>query len=309
MIRRAGAVVLSFLAVLFLGSASPAKGPWIEAESVVLFENWQPLTAPAAKQGEALASEPLPQPEPPPRSETLEALEGGVLIVVSKPSQQMFVFKDGHEWGASPVSTGKKGHATPAGVFPILQKKVHHRSNLYSNAPMPYMQRLTWSGIALHAGHLPGYPASHGCIRMPRDFAKELYAITDFKSTRVLVTDENIGSAVEARIAAGAGPMWLAKALAQAQTQALAPARRSIPGRSGPSQTIQLAAARSSEEAAALWRQLTRRRPALDRLDPKIIPAIVRSRKYYRLRASGAGAHALCNSLARAGEDCFNVRN
>ena len=87
----------------------------------------------------------------------------------------------------SPVSTGKKGHETPLGRFHILQKAVHHRSNRYSNAPMPFMQRLTQSGIALHAGHLPGYPASHGCIRLPWGFAKRLYGLTD-GGTRVTVT-------------------------------------------------------------------------------------------------------------------------
>ena len=97
------------------------------------------------------------------------------------------MFKGGTLVDSAPVSTGKKGHETPAGIFPILQKKVHHRSNRYSNAPMPYMQRLTWTGIALHAGPLPGYRASHGCIRLPRAFAKKLYGLTSF-STRVTVT-------------------------------------------------------------------------------------------------------------------------
>ena len=69
--------------------------------------------------------------------------------------------------GASTVSTGKPGHATPTGVFTILQKEVDHKCNLYDDAPMPFMQRLTWSGVAMHAGHLPGFPASHGCIRLP----------------------------------------------------------------------------------------------------------------------------------------------
>src|SRR3546814_10651322 len=68
--------------------------------------------------------------------------------------------------GMASVSTGMKGHRTPTGEFPVLQKRQWHRSNLYSNAPMPFMQRLTWDGIALHAGHNPGYPASHGCIRL-----------------------------------------------------------------------------------------------------------------------------------------------
>jgi lipoprotein-anchoring transpeptidase ErfK/SrfK len=127
-----------------------------------------------------------------------EALDGGVLIVVSLASQRMYVFRDGDLWDSSKVSTGRRGNETPVGTFPILQKKVHHRSNLYDDAPMPYMQRLTWGGVALHAGHVPGYAASHGCIRMPKAFAKKLYGITGFSSTAVVVTDERLASAEDA---------------------------------------------------------------------------------------------------------------
>jgi len=120
------------------------------------------------------------------------------LIVVSLPSQKMFVFRKGELWDVSKVSTGKPGHDTPEGVFPILQKKAMHRSNLYDDAPMPWMQRLTWGGVALHAGRLPGYPASHGCIRLPAGFAKKLYGITRFNSTIVIVAGEPLSSAEDA---------------------------------------------------------------------------------------------------------------
>lgn len=96
-----------------------------------------------------------------------------VSILISLPGQIAYVYRDGVLIAASTVSTGKRGKSTPAGEFTILQKREFHRSNLYSNAPMPFMQRLTWTGIALHAGVLPGYPASHGCIRFPREFARE----------------------------------------------------------------------------------------------------------------------------------------
>jgi hypothetical protein len=102
-----------------------------------------------------------------------------ISIVVSLPDQRAYVYRDGEMIGVTTVSTGSRGRATPVGNYTILQKKPFHRSNLYSNAPMPFMQRLTWSGIAMHAGHLPGYPASHGCIRMPRAFAEQLYSMTD----------------------------------------------------------------------------------------------------------------------------------
>jgi hypothetical protein len=86
------------------------------------------------------------------------------------------------------VSTGSKGHSTPGGVFSILEKKQTHRSKKYDNAPMPYMQRLTWSGIAMHSGNLPGYAASHGCIRMPYDFSQLLFSATA-KGGTVVVGD------------------------------------------------------------------------------------------------------------------------
>ena len=114
---------------------------------------------------------------------------GPVVMVVSLPEQRAYVYRNGVIIGATTVSTGKKGHETPTGVFTILQKNEDHYSNIYNNAPMPYMQRLTWSGVALHAGKLPGYPASHGCVRMPYEFAQKLYAETKTGLT-VVVSDE-----------------------------------------------------------------------------------------------------------------------
>ena len=114
---------------------------------------------------------------------------GPMVMVVSLPEQLAYVYRNGVIIGASTVSTGKKGHETPTGVFTILQKNQDHYSNLYNNAPMPYMQRLTWSGVALHAGRLPGYPASHGCVRMPYEFAQKLYGETKTGLT-VVVSDK-----------------------------------------------------------------------------------------------------------------------
>ena len=116
------------------------------------------------------------------------APEGPVLVVISLASQRAIVYRNGIPIGVSTASTGKDGHETPTGVFTILQKKIEHVSNLY-DAPMPYMQRLTWGGIALHAGNLPGYPASHGCIRLPLGFARHLYGVTRLGLT-VVVTDQ-----------------------------------------------------------------------------------------------------------------------
>ncbi|MGY4534431.1 lipoprotein-anchoring transpeptidase ErfK/SrfK [Pseudomonas sp. TE3786] len=115
--------------------------------------------------------------------------QGPVTVVVSLTEQRAYVYRNGIAIGVSTISSGKKGKETPTGVFSILQKKVDHKSDLYNSAPMPYMQRLTWDGIALHAGHLPGYPASHGCVRLPIEFAKKLFETTGFSSTTVIVTD------------------------------------------------------------------------------------------------------------------------
>ena len=116
---------------------------------------------------------------------------GPIVMVVSLPEQLAYVYRNGVIIGASTVSSGKKGHRTPTGVFTILQKHEDHYSNLYNAAPMPYMQRLTWSGIAIHAGRLPGYPASHGCVRMPYEFARKLFAETKTGLT-VVVADETL---------------------------------------------------------------------------------------------------------------------
>ena len=111
------------------------------------------------------------------------------MIIVSLPEQRMYVYRNGVRIGQSTVSTGTKGHPTPTGMFTILQKKVRHESNIYKGAKMPHMQRLTWTGIAMHAGRLPGYPASHGCVRLPVDFAERLYSVTQ-NGTSVVITDD-----------------------------------------------------------------------------------------------------------------------
>ena len=116
------------------------------------------------------------------------APQGPVLLVVSLATQRAVVYRNGIPIGITTVSTGRDGYRTPTGVFTILQKRVEHYSNLYNNAPMPYMQRLTWGGVALHAGNLPGYPASHGCIRLPHEFAQRLYGVTHLGMT-VVVTN------------------------------------------------------------------------------------------------------------------------
>lgn len=113
--------------------------------------------------------------------------QGPLVIVVSVDRQKVTIYDSNGVFAESPVSTGMKGHSTPMGVFSVIQKHKFHHSNIYSGAPMPYMQRITWSGIAMHAGVLPGYPASHGCIRMPMAFAVKMWNWTKM-GARVLVT-------------------------------------------------------------------------------------------------------------------------
>ena len=117
---------------------------------------------------------------------------GAISMVISRTAQIAYVYRGQTLVGVASVSTGKRGKSTPLGDFTILQKKVFHRSNLYSNAPMPYMQRLTWDGIALHAGVNPGYPASHGCIRLPRQFAMLLYGVTRMGASVAVVDNDGV---------------------------------------------------------------------------------------------------------------------
>lgn len=116
------------------------------------------------------------------------APHGPVVVIVNVPDQIAYVYRNGIRIGQSTVSTGRPGHATPTGVFTILEKQTMHHSNLYDSAPMPYMQRLTWGGVCLHAGGLPGYPSSHGCVHLPLEFAKLLYGVTD-RGTTVVIAD------------------------------------------------------------------------------------------------------------------------
>jgi lipoprotein-anchoring transpeptidase ErfK/SrfK len=113
--------------------------------------------------------------------------QGPLILAISINKQQVKIYDGNGLFTEAPVSTGMPGHATPLGVFSVIQKQKFHRSNIYSGAPMPFMQRITWSGVALHAGVLPGYPASHGCIRMPPGFAVKMYGWTRM-GARVLVT-------------------------------------------------------------------------------------------------------------------------
>ena len=170
----------------------------------------QPLTAPAVTTPPVFVPAPVPTVAPPPvfvpkvvkKKGPVDSLkpgqyvweqqasyDGPMKIVAVLDIQRLYVFHNDKLIGFSTISAGKKGKETPTGIFNILQKNIDHKSNLYSNAPMPFMQRLTWDGIALHAGHIPGYAASHGCIRLPRAFAKSLYEATKMDQEVVVLKD------------------------------------------------------------------------------------------------------------------------
>ena len=116
---------------------------------------------------------------------------GPIVVVVSLPEQKAYVYRNGICIGVSTASTGKPGHSTPMGVFMVLQKDKDHNSKTYNNAAMPYTERLTWDGIALHAGGLPGYPSSHGCIHLPSEFARRLFEVSPMGMTVVIANQQN----------------------------------------------------------------------------------------------------------------------
>jgi hypothetical protein len=117
------------------------------------------------------------------------ASPGPMAVIVSLTEQRAYAYRNGILIGVSTVSTGKKGYETPTGVFTILQKDKDHHSKKYDNAPMPYQQRLTWDGVALHAGGLPGYPESHGCVHLPTEFARQLFDATNMGMTVVVAKE------------------------------------------------------------------------------------------------------------------------
>src|SRR5262249_43872379 len=132
-----------------------------------------------------------PKSESAKENQPQETPKGPLQIIVSIADQRVALYDNGSLIARSSVSTGVRRHPTPLGVFSVIGKERFHRSNLYSGAPMPYMQRITQSGIALHAGVLPGYPASHGCIRLTNDFAIRLWQLTK-RGARVIIARQDV---------------------------------------------------------------------------------------------------------------------
>jgi lipoprotein-anchoring transpeptidase ErfK/SrfK len=166
-------IALLVACALTVPAGLAAQPPKTTVPKTTVPKTTAPATMPALKPGQFVWTPEL-------------APQGPVVIVVSLPEQRAYVYRNGVRIGVSTVSTGKPGHETPTGVFTILEKRREHYSNLYDNAPMPFMQRLTWDGVALHAGRIPGYPASHGCVRLPHAFSEKLFATTSRGMTVVI---------------------------------------------------------------------------------------------------------------------------
>jgi lipoprotein-anchoring transpeptidase ErfK/SrfK len=197
-------LTLAFAGVAFGGSALAAQlpPPPPPPTSVPTQPAPVPQTAPQPVPPVVTPPKPAPAPKSVARKGPVDSLKPGQFVWEKRETynnplrmvavldiQRMYVFDGDELVGFTTISSGKKGKETPTGAFKILQKKEYHESNIYANAPMPFMQRLTWDGIALHAGKLPGYPASHGCIRLPRSFAQALYNATVMDAEVVILPD------------------------------------------------------------------------------------------------------------------------
>ena len=150
---------------------------------------------------------------------------GPIVVLVSIDEQRGYVYRNGIEIGVTTVSTGKPGHETPTGVFTVLQKDKDHHSSIYNDAAMPYQERLTWGGVALHAGGLPGYPESHGCIHLPSQLAADLFGVSPMGMTVVVVRTRQ----------------------RRPRSRIQAPSRRSIPRAASSMKTVASQSANSSD--------------------------------------------------------------
>jgi lipoprotein-anchoring transpeptidase ErfK/SrfK len=184
--------------MLLAMTASAALLAGLATSAEALPFNLQPQAAPqpqagrqAAPRGTVLAARDKAPAKAKQAADDVAAKAKGVLtVVISIDKQRLTLYSDGQPIAQSRVSTGTASHPTPTGVFSVIQKNRWHRSNLYYNAPMYYMQRITWSGVAMHQGIVPNYPASHGCIRLPEAFARQMWGITKLGARVVIARGE-----------------------------------------------------------------------------------------------------------------------
>jgi lipoprotein-anchoring transpeptidase ErfK/SrfK len=180
---------LGLAAVILIGLGSPAHSQilWQDDDDYPDFYIQRPPPPPLTTTQPRRARQHHRVATPEPDVKSARNPKGPVIVAISIRRQRLKLYDADGLFAETPISTGMPGHATPMGVFSVIQKRKWHRSNIYSDAPMPYMQRITWSGIAMHAGVLPGYPASHGCIRMPMSFAMKMWHWTK-TGARVIIT-------------------------------------------------------------------------------------------------------------------------
>jgi L,D-transpeptidase catalytic domain len=208
----------------------------------------------------------------------LRVADKPVLAIVSLRDQRISIYNAGGKFLEAPVSTGSAGYETPAGIFSIVQKKEMHSSNLYEDGEMPFMQRLTWTGIALHAGVLPGRPASHGCIRLPMAFAQQLFQLTDL-GMRVLIVRDDMGPSdishpalfkskpvgKEPTSAFRGDPSFSSKAASEARLGGSEPSRGFAPGSDAYRQMLQAEISSRTIELESAINRLRAARAALTR--------------------------------------------
>ncbi len=168
--RAVGAITLVCALVAASASAQAQSSTWRKPKPK------QPAAAQVAKR---VSKEPFGQ-----------IPKGPIQIIISTDQQTLHLYTDGTHVTDALIATGVPAHPTPMGVFSVIQKSLLHHSNIYSGAPMPYMQRITWSGVAIHEGVNLGHPASHGCIRMGHDFATRLWVLTRIGARVVIARQE-----------------------------------------------------------------------------------------------------------------------
>ncbi len=245
------------------------------AHSAVTIRRWRPpviVTFAAIAALTALAADAeTRQSRPAPPTEATAPRHAGepIMAIVSIKSQQV-TFYDGDGWILrAPVSTGTKGRETPAGVFAVLEKDLDHHSSLYDDARMPHMQRITWNGLALHGGPLPGYAASHGCVRMPFGFAETLFDKTRI-GMRVIISPDD---AAPAEFSHPALFMPNAEAVAAAPARAEKLAREAAQAAMTADETKKTAA-KSARETASLTASLRKLETLKTRADAELAYAV-----------------------------------
>src|ERR1051326_2427441 len=228
-----------------------------------------------------------------------------IMAIVSLSKQHVTIYDAGGWIMRAPVSSGRKGYETPAGIYSVIQKEAEHYSNLYEDGYMPFMQRITWSGIALHGGPLPGYPASHGCVRMPIEFAEHLFGLTKLGMRVIVAPGDPVGRETSHAFLARLSAARAGASAAEGDPAIPVEAALALPGK--PVESLQSIAAAKARDAEA-----ARRKADAARLDSvkktlensRITAALhlaesSKSRLEAHLRAAQAGLDAADSPQAR----------